>query len=1340
VEAADESGLLLTLEFPGFEALAADTLGHAFTALRFDDYGSWGELGGPELPVLRKLIALPDRADWRWQVIDADWIELPGYMPAPLQAEMEESPSGPVLHTFQYDDFAYQQNRWLPGDPVALETPIVARGFRFGRIELRPIQYNPALGILRVCRSMTISLRFGGEGANPVVNTDRQKSLVYSRLLKSIVLNPDMISTGGVLGGYLFITPPNFLDTLKTNLVEWKQQKGFPCTVLSTTQTGVSTTAIKAAIQNIYNTWPVPPDYVVFVGDHDQGMPTFYYTNTSYQSEQCGTDLPYTLLEGTDYFPDMLAGRLSVDSEYELRTLSSKIRNYEKNPVMDDPNWFRRGLVVYDYGTWGSYSCKTTKDRCRDLMLEHGYLQVDAQTNPGGGTWTQINNFINAGVTFVNYRGFGEYSGWTPPNYNSYNISQLVNGFKLPVITSIVCGGGCFTVSTDPCFGEAWIRYGTPSTPKGAVSFIGPSSLHTHTRWNNCVDAGIYQGIFVDSLGDLGSALLRGKMELYFGMPNNQGGGGTLNSVECYFNIYNILGDPGLEIWTYTPATLAVTHSTSLALGINSFPVTVTTGGSGVENALVCVSGSAGSFQRTAWTDAAGAALLNLSGAVAGIYNVTVSGHNLLTYNGTLTYAQSSVSLAIDSLHLDDDLIAPSSGDNDGQFNPGETIQLRGRLQNTGSSQTATNITATVSSSDPYLTITQSISGGPDAPPGAFSLLTNDFVMHLSTEAPHSHVVQVPMITGSAQGSWNNLVSLPVVAPLAECLTYHIVNASGILDPGQTANFTLNLQNSGGDPLTNAVGLLTSLDPHVVVNDANGSWSTLIPGQAGYNDANPFNLTATSNSAPGWMVNLRLVVTSGNYCDTLIVPFQVGQITPTDPAGPDEYGYRCFDSRDAAYSQAPVYNWIEASTQSGQVTLNLPDTYDEGDCVVYQTLPFTFRYYGQNYTQITICSNGWLSMGSTTMSNFRNWNIPGALGPSAMIAPFWDDLRNNSPASINYWYDATNHRVVVEWKDVRLAINQALNRFEAILYDPAYYPTASGDGEIVFQYHTFNNTDYNENYCTVGIENQLQSDGVKVTYANLWSLGSAPIVAGTALKFSTDFIYAPGIPQMNVTLTPQNPPIQIPANGGSFGFNVQVSNLEQNPLTTTIWFKMRLPSGMYFGPVLGPITLSLPANFNGNRNRVQAVPSNFPAGDYLYCAYLGEYPDNIWDESNFPFTKLTTSQPGPVQMTLSNSGDPFEDWSQTAQAMTPAVYRLNQATPNPFNPKTAISYQLPDFSHVNLSVYDIGGRLVTMLTNGWQEPGTHRVTFDGQNLPSGLYFVRLQAGDFLAVQKLALVK
>lgn len=85
-------------------------------------------------------------------------------------------------------------------------------------------------------------------------------------------------------------------------------------------------------------------------------------------------------------------------------------------------------------------------------------------------------------------------------------------------------------------------------------------------------------------------------------------------------------------------------------------------------------------------------------------------------------------------------------------------------------------------------------------------------------------------------------------------------------------------------------------------------------------------------------------------------------------------------------------------------------------------------------------------------------------------------------------------------------------------------------------------------------------------------------------------------------------------------------------------------------------------------------------------------------------------------------------------------YRLYQNYPNPFNPNTIISFELQRSDFITLKVYDILGKKVAVLIDGMQESGVHHVNFDASNLTSGVYFYRLQAGDFVEIKKMVLLR
>lgn len=88
----------------------------------------------------------------------------------------------------------------------------------------------------------------------------------------------------------------------------------------------------------------------------------------------------------------------------------------------------------------------------------------------------------------------------------------------------------------------------------------------------------------------------------------------------------------------------------------------------------------------------------------------------------------------------------------------------------------------------------------------------------------------------------------------------------------------------------------------------------------------------------------------------------------------------------------------------------------------------------------------------------------------------------------------------------------------------------------------------------------------------------------------------------------------------------------------------------------------------------------------------------------------------------------------------PNNFQLNQNFPNPFNPSTSISYQLPADHHVSLKVFDSIGREVTTLVDEEQEAGEYSATFNASSLSSGLYFYNMQAGSYTESRKMMLIK
>jgi hypothetical protein len=110
----------------------------------------------------------------------------------------------------------------------------------------------------------------------------------------------------------------------------------------------------------------------------------------------------------------------------------------------------------------------------------------------------------------------------------------------------------------------------------------------------------------------------------------------------------------------------------------------------------------------------------------------------------------------------------------------------------------------------------------------------------------------------------------------------------------------------------------------------------------------------------------------------------------------------------------------------------------------------------------------------------------------------------------------------------------------------------------------------------------------------------------------------------------------------------------------------------------------------------------------------------------------------PTYMGCDEASTPLSSASESR--LTPDAFALSQNYPNPFNPSTTINYDLPMTSEITLKVYDVLGREVATLVNGRQNAGRYTISFNASTLASGVYFYRLQAGNFTQSKKMMLVK
>lgn len=238
--------------------------------------------------------------------------------------------------------------------------------------------------------------------------------------------------------------------------------------------------------------------------------------------------------------------------------------------------------------------------------------------------------------------------------------------------------------------------------------------------------------------------------------------------------------------------------------------------------------------------------------------------------------------------------------------------------------------------------------------------------------------------------------------------------------------------------------------------------------------------------------------------------------------------------------------------------------------------------------------------------------------------------------------------------------------------------------------------------------------------------------------------YSQNPPEVYVTLTPTGP-VVLPASGGIIYYNIAGGNTGVFYEIVDVWVDVTIPLGAVYGPVVGPIeNLLVQPGHTTDRDRELNIPGIVPPGVYILNAYTGSYAyfnPVIYAEDHLEFTKLESGEGAWFGGWFSDSGAPFSvDPLPINDTNVPLHHLLHPCFPNPFNARTILSFTLAAPGRAHLSVYDISGRSVSTLVNGYREAGVHEVTFDASELPSGIYLYRMKVDDFSVSRKMILIK
>lgn len=1032
---------------------------HFFDQINFNNY---------ELPVFNTFIQVPNNHKAEVRLIN------------------------PVFHTIKGIDLIKVDEDIIVNDYwIYLSDPFIMRNNLLTALSVNPFKYNETESSLTILIEAEIYVDFLPDSRFTI-----SKQIPISKDLKNwlseAVINYNDNNRIGIATSSLLIIYNQTASPLDViiPLINWKRQMGWVVNAVSTSVTGSTTSLIKNYIQNAYNNWVNPPEYILIIGRATQTNTVATYTE--YYNYSTVGDYKYTLLEGNDIIPDAYIGRLTFSSTDQLTSMINKIIAYEKREGLSANNWYNSALLVADETQSGpaTYTCM---DYIRNLMLDYNSnTQINLVNAPT--FTTQIYSSLNMGVSSFYYRGFNGYSGMT-----NTDIANLINYGKYPFLSIITCFSGNFGLQSQLSIAEQFMRVGTASLPTGSIGSIG-SSCETHTCLNNIMTGSIAYGFYKENLTNQGQALLRAKLGLLACYPQY-----PHDYIPKNFQSLNLIGDPTVDILIRQPTNIVVQHSYNTNANNGSINVLVTdTESNPVENAKLCLLKGNDELFIVGYTNSNGVFVFSWENTTAGIAILTVTKPNHMTYQANIELNDTPVPFTLTNTNVFNQLFSGKEY----SF----PITLRNNIY-----PYLNNVSATFISESQFVTISQGELTFSDVVINQTSTSLQNITLSISKFCPQNidipFSLRIQALNGIEQVSYTIYFRANENGPNIQMTEYQI-NTGDFL-PGSLNSLTIKLKNIGSTTANNISAHLQCFNPNVYVTQQTQFYNYLYSGYSGVN-ASPFIVQINQNVTHGSPLVFFLDVeynegASQQHQFTIMA----GSPTASSMTGPDEYGYICVADTDN-HPAAKPYSWIEINPNLGGsgTILNLIDN-DSNGSGSYQNIdiPFTFRFYGVDYNQITICSNGFIMPGNTGSQEWMNWAIPGPMVPRPIIAPFWDDLIISSNSAIVYHNFQDEGMFVVEWSGLRNKYNTGYQEtFQVILYYQNVNPSPTSDNSFLYQYKVFNNIDagtygtpiiHHGQYASVGIADHTGLVGLQYTYQNLYPPSATTITNNSTLFFTT---------------------------------------------------------------------------------------------------------------------------------------------------------------------------------------------------------------------------------------------
>jgi hypothetical protein len=306
-----------------------------------------------------------------------------------------------------------------------------------------------------------------------------------------------------------------------------------------------------------------------------------------------------------------------------------------------------------------------------------------------------------------------------------------------------------------------------------------------------------------------------------------------------------------------------------------------------------------------------------------GAAKVTISKHNFKPLQHDINI-QNVATLVPHNMLVDD-----SQGNDNGIITAGETVNLYFGLKNTGSTS-LNRVSGTLHTDSPWVQIIQGSVSYPPLAGGSSAQNTNPLVIHIAPNTPDETMLRLHLLLGDGMGgSYDVSEFIPVESARAIFISAAIPGGE-VLDPGESAEFALTIQNAGASAVHNVYGQLISQNDLLEVTDEKQYFGRRPLKTSVSTTTDAFALHCLSAAIPGMQLPLQLRLFNAEGFEQFITfNYGIGTVSSQHPLGPDAYGYVIYDWTDTSYPEAPFMNAVEIAPQLGGFGTALPitDTY-----------------------------------------------------------------------------------------------------------------------------------------------------------------------------------------------------------------------------------------------------------------------------------------------------------------------------------------------------------------------------------------------------------------------------